>query len=78
MTMLARMRPFQMASQAMPIGGYSHSHGLEAAIESGFIRNEASVQQWIMDALSFSIASYELPSLVDMSAAWTRRKVLTR
>jgi len=71
MTMLARMRAFQMASQAMPIGGYSHSHGLEAAIESGFIRDEVSVQQWIMDMLSFSIASYEVPALVDMSAAWT-------
>jgi urease accessory protein len=70
MTMLARMRLFQIASQAMPIGGYSHSHGLEAAIESGFVRNEASVQQWIMDMLSFSMASYEVPCLMVMSAAW--------
>jgi urease accessory protein len=70
MKMLARMRLLQMASQALPIGGYSHSHGLEAAIESGFVRNEASVQQWITDALSFSIGSYELPSLMNMGNAW--------
>jgi urease accessory protein len=74
MTMLTRMRLFQIASQAMPIGGYSHSHGLEAAIESGFIRDEASVQQWMRDMLSFSIASYEVPTLVDMSAAWIAEK----
>jgi urease accessory protein len=74
MTMLARMRLFQIASQAMPIGGYSHSHGLEAAIESGFICDEASVQRWMMDMLSFSLASYEVPVLVDMSAAWTAER----
>jgi urease accessory protein len=70
MNTLAQVRLLQIASQVLPIGGYSHSHGLEAAIESGSVRNEASVQQWITDALSFSMGSYELPSLVDMSDAW--------
>jgi urease accessory protein len=70
MTTLARMRLLQIASQAMPIGGYSHSHGFEAAIESGLVRSEAAVRQWITDALLFSIGSYELPSLMDMSDAW--------
>jgi urease accessory protein len=69
--MLQQMRLFQIASQALPIGGYSHSQGFEAAIESGLVRNDASVQQWITDVLLFSIASYELPSLVDMGEAWT-------
>jgi urease accessory protein len=69
MTMLQQMRLLQIASQALPIGGYSHSQGFEAAIESGFVRNEASVQQWITDVLLFSIASYELPSLIDMGEA---------
>jgi urease accessory protein len=70
MSLLQRMRLFQIASQALPIGGYSHSHGFESAIESGLVRNEASVQQWITDVLLFSIASYELPSLMDMGEAW--------
>jgi urease accessory protein len=70
MSMLARMRLLQIASQAIPIGGYSHSHGLEAAIETGFIRDEASVQQWITDVLLFSMGSYELPSLMAMGDAW--------
>jgi urease accessory protein len=68
--MLARMRLLQIASQAMPIGGYSHSHGLEAAIDSGLIRDEAAVQQWITDMLLFSIGSYELACLEKMSDAW--------
>src|ERR1035438_894926 len=75
MNMLAQMRLFQLASQALPVGGYSHSHGLEAAIESGFIRTEASVQQWITDVLLFSIGSYELPSLLKMGDAWIAEDV---
>jgi urease accessory protein len=70
MNMLARMRLLQMASQAMPIGGYSHSHGLEAAIDSGLVHDEASVQQWITDMLSFSIGSFEATCLERMSDAW--------
>jgi urease accessory protein len=70
MSTLERMRLFQIASQALPIGGYSHSHGLEAAIESGAVRTEADVLRWITDVLLFSVGSYELPSLMDMGAAW--------
>ena len=70
MTMLAKMRLLQIGSQAIPIGGYSHSHGLEAAIESGLVRDEPTVQQWITDMLSFSIGSYEVACLEKMSEAW--------
>jgi urease accessory protein len=70
MTMLARVRLLQMTSQAFPIGGYSHSHGLEAAIESGWVRDEQSVRQWIADVLTFSMGAYEIPVLCDMGEAW--------
>lgn len=70
MSSLARTRLLQLASQAFPIGGYSHSQGLEAAVESGLVSDEASVQRWITDVLMFSIATYELPAMGSMSAAW--------
>jgi urease accessory protein len=66
----ALTRLLQMASQAFPIGGYSHSQGLEAAVDGGLVADEASVQRWIIDVLSFSMGSYELPCLRDMSEAW--------
>jgi urease accessory protein len=75
MSVLARTRLLQLASQAFPIGGYSHSQGLEAAIESRLVCNEASVQQWISDALRFSMGTYELPCLLDMRDAWAARDV---
>lgn len=68
--MLARLRLMQMTSQAFPIGGYSHSFGLEAAIESGSVYDEATVSRWITDVLKFSLATYEIPLLGGFAAAW--------
>ena len=73
MTALARTRLLQIASQVFPIGGYSHSQGLESAVETGIVTDEASVQEWIDDVLQFSLNTYELPCLEAMSAAWRRR-----
>ena len=70
---LARVRLLQMTSQAFPIGGYSHSYGLEAAVESALVRDEASLLQWVTDALSYSIGKYEIPLLQRMSEAWIAR-----
>ena len=68
--MLARVRLLQMTSQAFPIGGYSHSYGLEAAVESALVRDEASLQTWITGVLAYSIGKYEIPLLHQMSDAW--------
>jgi urease accessory protein len=77
MTMLVRIRLLQMASQAFPIGGYSHSYGLEAAIDSGWVRDEKSVREWIADVLMFSMGAYEIPVLCDMGGAWAARDCIT-
>jgi urease accessory protein len=71
--MLARIRLLQMTSQAFPIGGYSHSYGLEAAIDCGRVHDEESVRQWIGDVLTFSMGAYEIPVLCDMGEAWSAR-----
>lgn len=65
------MRLLQLASQALPIGGYSHSQGLESAIEAGIVRDEAGVFAWIEDVLEFCMAAYEIPMLLEMCGAWT-------
>lgn len=70
MSGVTQMRLFQLASQALPIGGYSHSHGLEAAIEAGLVRDAATASSWILDVLSFSVNSYEVPFLFRLGTAW--------
>src|SRR5438067_2146022 len=40
------LRLLQLGDSALPIGGYSHSWGLEAAIERGLVVDAASLEHW--------------------------------
>jgi urease accessory protein len=69
---IALARLLQLSSQALPIGGYSHSQGLEAAIDQRVVTDEGSLLRWISDILEFSMKSFEIPSMLSMAMAWTR------
>ncbi len=56
----------QLASPALPVGAYSYSGGLEAAIEAGVVKDAASAERWIADVLEHSIARMEGPLLLRM------------
>jgi len=56
----------QLASPALPVGAYSYSGGLEAAIEDGAVRDAASAESWIGDVMEFSMARMEAPMLFRM------------
>src|SRR5260221_1866869 len=58
---LARL--LQLASPALPVGAYSYSQGLEAAIEAGIVKDEETAARWIGDVLELSLARFELPVL---------------
>ena len=58
---LARL--LQLASPALPVGAYSYSQGLEAAIEAGHVHDESSARDWIADVLEFSVLRMEAPVL---------------
>lgn len=57
------VRLLQLASPALPIGGYSYSTGLESAIEAGRVRDPATAFDWIDDALSLVIGRFDAPLL---------------
>ena len=59
-------RLLQLASPALPVGAYSYSGGLEAAVEAGIVKDAASAQRWIGDVLEFSLARMEAPVLLRM------------
>ena len=61
---LARL--LQLASPALPVGAYSYSQGLEAAIEAGIVKDARSAEQWIGDVLELGVARFELPALGEM------------
>lgn len=58
---LARL--LQLASPTLPVGAYSYSQGLEAAVEAGIVNDAASAERWIGDVLELSVARLEAPLL---------------
>ncbi|HLX81800.1 MAG TPA: urease accessory protein UreF [Burkholderiales bacterium] len=66
----------QLASPALPVGAYSYSGGLEAAIEDGAVHDAASAEQWIGDVLEFSMARMEGPVLFSLIVAFIEKDFL--
>jgi urease accessory protein len=53
------LRLLQLGDSALPIGGYSHSWGLEAAIDRGDVRDAASLERWVRLWLGHSFGPCE-------------------
>jgi urease accessory protein len=64
-----------LASPALPVGGFSYSEGLEAAIDSGRVVNEASAAEWLAAQLQLALARSELPLLAAACEAWHRHDI---
>jgi len=75
-------RLLQLASPTLPVGAYSYSGGLEAAIEAGIVKDAASAQRWIGDVLEYSVLRMEAPLLLKMieapSADWNEILLASR
>lgn len=41
-----RLRLMQLASNSLPVGGYSWSQGLEWAVEAGWVEDSAAFEHW--------------------------------
>lgn len=53
------LRLLQLGDSALPIGGYSHSWGLEAAIQRGLVRDAAALEHWVRSWLRFGVGPFE-------------------
>jgi urease accessory protein len=70
---IALARLLQLASPALPVGAYSYSQGLEAAVEARIVRDAASARRWIEDALELGVARMEAPVFLRLCSAWRAR-----
>ena len=62
-----------LASPALPVGGFSYSEGLEAAVDDGRVTNEATAAEWLLNQMALAPARAELPVLAQAHLAWQRR-----
>lgn len=59
-----------LASPALPVGGFSYSEGLEAAIDQGLVHDEGSCTQWLTDQLLLTQARGDLAVIAQAVPAW--------
>jgi urease accessory protein len=59
-----------LASPALPIGGFSYSEGLEAAVEHGLVHDEASCSTWLRDQMLMTQARGDWAVVALAIEAW--------
>jgi urease accessory protein len=60
---LGRLRLMQLISPALPIGAFTYSQGLEWAVEAGWVRDNATLADWLEGLMDDGLAQLELPIL---------------
>lgn len=66
----ALLRLIWLASPALPVGGFSYSEGLEAAVDHGLVHDETTARDWIVEQLHLSLARSDLPVVAQALPAW--------
>lgn len=69
----ARLALLWLASPALPVGAFSYSETLEAAIEAGDAAGEDGCAAWLLDQLALSLARCDLPIVAAAMPAWQSR-----
>lgn len=64
-------RLMQLASPALPVGSFSWSQGLEAAVESGWVTNATQAESWIRGMLTHSFGRLDVPVMLRLHDAWS-------
>lgn len=64
-----------IASPALPVGGFSYSEGLEAAVEAGIVSCEDSAARWLVDQLHLSLSRSDLAVVAQAIPAWRKDDV---
>jgi urease accessory protein len=59
-----------LASPTVPVGGFSYSEGLEAAVDTGQVSDEASASAWVLDQLHLGLARSDLAVVAQAIPAW--------
>lgn len=69
----ATLELMRLASPSLPVGGFSYSEGLEAAVDAARVTNEAQAQRWLVDQLHLALGRADLAVVARALAAWRRK-----
>lgn len=72
LTASALLQLMRLASPSLPVGGFSYSEGLEAAVEAGLVTTEAQTLAWLLDQLGLGLARSDLAIVAKAARAWQR------
>ena len=61
-----------LASPALPIGGFSYSEGIEAAVDASLVTDEETAAAWLLGQLHLTLARADLAVLAQAIPAWQR------
>jgi urease accessory protein len=64
------MQLMWLASPALPIGGFSYSECLEAAVDSARVATETEASLWLIDQLHLSLSRGDLAVVAQAIPAW--------
>jgi urease accessory protein len=64
------MQLMWLASPALPIGGFSYSECLEAAVDTARAATEGDASAWLVDQLHLSLSRSDLPAVAQAIPAW--------
>ena len=64
------MQLMWLASPALPIGGFSYSECLEAAVDTERAATEGDASAWLVDQLHLSLSRSDLPAVAQSITAW--------
>ena len=68
----ALLQLIRLASPSLPVGGFSYSEGIEAAVDAALVTDEASACAWLLDQLELGVGRSDLPVAARALAAWRR------
>jgi urease accessory protein len=60
-----------LASPALPVGSFSYSEGLEAAVDVGCVRDAETAAEWLTQQLHLTLARSELAVVAQALRAWS-------
>lgn len=67
-----------LVSPALPVGAYAYSQGLEYAVDSGWLKTEAQLNDWLRGVMEHGFGQLDAPVMLRCLRAWRENNAENR